>query len=129
MSVQRVDLEPEDIVREAGGLTPHDLDRLPYGTIHLDPDGTIRVYNKAEESLSGRRREDVVGRNFFLEVAPCTQVKQFYGAFQEGVARAELNEAFDFSFHFDTGRRDVRIRLIYSARPEPGVWIFVTPLR
>lgn len=129
MSVQRVDLEPEDIIREAGGLTPHDLDRLPFGTIHLDRDGAIRIYNKAEEALSGRRREDVIGRNFFMEVAPCTQVKQFYGAFQEGVARAELNEGFDFSFHFETGRRDVRIRLIYSAHPEPGVWIFVTPLR
>jgi photoactive yellow protein len=129
MSVQRVELDPDAIVREAANLTAADLDELPFGTIHLDPAGMIRSYNRAEEKISGRKRQDVVGRNFFRDVAPCTRVQRFFGTFQEGVSRKELNEIFDFSFRFPAGTRDVRIRMIYSESPVPGVWIFVTPMQ
>jgi len=129
MTVQRLELDPDAIVREAANLTAADLDELPFGTIHLDPTGMIRSYNRAEEQLSGRLRKDVVGRNFFRDVAPCTRVQRFFGTFQEGVSRGALNEVFDFSFRFPTGTREVRIRMIYSDNPAPGVWIFITPMQ
>jgi len=128
MTVQRIDLEPEDIVREAPNLTAADFDRLPFGTIHLDLEGTIRIYNKAEEALSGRRHDDVIGRNFFSQVAPCTRVREFSGRFRDGVARRELNEVFDFTFRFPQGAKHVRIRMIFAEIPSPGVWLFVTPI-
>lgn len=128
MTVQRIDLGPEDIVREAPRLTTEDFDRLPFGTIHLDPEGTIRIYNKAEEALSGRHRDDVIGLNFFTQVAPCTRVREFYGVFRDGVARGQLNEVFDFTFRFATGAKHVRIRMIFADVPSRGVWLFVTPI-
>lgn len=128
MTVQRIDLGPEDIVREAPRLTAEDFDRLPFGTIYLDLEGTIRIYNRAEEALSGRRRDDVIGRNFFSQVAPCTRVKEFYGLFRDGVARGRLNEIFDFTFRFTSGPKHVRIRMIFAEIPFPGVWLFVTPI-
>ncbi len=128
MTVQRIDLGPEDIIREAPHLTAEDFDQLPFGTIRLDPEGTIRIYNKAEEALSGRRRDDVIGLNFFSQVAPCTAVKEFYGLFRDGVARGQLNEIFDFTFRFAEGAKHVRIRMIFAEVPSPGVWLFVTPI-
>lgn len=128
MTVQRIDLGPEDIVREAPHLTAADFDRLPFGTIHLDLEGTIRIYNKAEEALAGRRRDDVLGLNFFREVAPCTRVREFYGLFRDGVARRHLSEVLDFTFRFASGAKHVRIRMIFAELPSPGVWLFVTPI-
>lgn len=125
MAIQRFDIDSESIVAEVGALSMEELDALPFGAIQLDRHGTVLAYNKAEERLAGRRREDVVGKNFFQDIAPCTRVQRFYGAFQAGVERHELNEVFDFTFRFASGARDVRIRMIYSGA---AVWVFVTPI-
>jgi photoactive yellow protein len=128
MAVTRVNIDADSIFGELGSLKPADLDLLPFGAIQLDPDGVVLAYNKSEEKLAAKRAEDVIGKNFFREIAPCTRVKRFYGAFQAGVERRELNEVFDFTFAFPHGAREVRIRMIYSAAPKPAVWIFVTPI-
>ena len=125
MSVQRIEVSADAIVSEVGLLTPEELDALPFGAIQLDATGKVLIYNKAEEKISGRSASEVVGKNFFRDVAPCTRVQRFFGAFQAGVERRELNEVFDFTFRFPTGARDVRIRMIYSGT---AVWIFVTPI-
>lgn len=129
MSTQRIEMQPEAIMHEASHLTPTELDLLPFGAIHVDGNGIIDAYNVAEEQLANRTRSEVIGKMFFDHVAPCTRVKRFYGAFQEGIRRGQLNEVFDFSFRFPHGTREVRIRMIYSDAPRPGVWIFVTPLQ
>lgn len=129
MTTQRIEIQPEAIMHEASNLTPMELDLLPFGAIHVDLNGIVDAYNAAEEQLASRSRKDVMGKSFFSQVAPCTRVKQFYGAFQEGILRSQLNEVFDFSFRFPQGTREVRIRMIYGAAPRPGVWIFVTPLQ
>lgn len=128
MAVQRIEIDADAIASEVGKLTGEDLDTLPFGAILLGADGVVLSYNRAEEQLSGRRREDVVGRNFFSEIAPCTRVKKFFGAFQLGIERRALNEVFDFVFQFPAAPREVRIRMIYAESPKPSVWIFVTPL-
>ena len=127
MAVQRIEIEADALVGEVGNLSADELDALPFGAILLDAEGVIQAYNRAEEKISGRRREDVVGRNFFAEVAPCTRVRRFFGAFTNGVERRDLNEVFDFTFRFPQQPREVRIRMIYTTAPKPGVWIFVTP--
>ena len=129
MSTQKIEMPPEAIMHEASNLTPAELDLLPFGAIHVNPDGIIDAYNVAEEQLASRSREQVMGKRFFDDVAPCTRVQSFYGAFQEGIRRGQLNEVFDFTFRFPRGTREVRIRMIYSDAPRPGVWIFVTPLQ
>lgn len=128
MAVTRIEVEPESLLGEVGSMSPAELDLLPFGAIRLDPAGMILAYNKPEERISGRAAKDVIGRSFFQDVAPCTRVRRFFGAFQIGVERRDLNEVFDFTFRFPAATREVRIRMIYSAAPKPGVWIFVTPI-
>lgn len=87
------------------------LDLLPYGIIVVDEEGKILYYNAREEQIANRQREDVLGKNFFTEVAPCTQVQEFYGRFKETMHRAGLVADFHFHFPFPERPREVEITL------------------
>lgn len=128
MSVQRIELDLGRIKDEIGQMSSAQIDELPFGAIQLDDQGRVVTYNRYEEKFAKRDRNEVVGKNFFHDVAPCTRVRAFYGAFQEGVRRRELDEVFDFVFRFQHGEKSVRIRMIYNRLGGGGVWIFVTPI-
>ena len=127
MALQKIEVSSEELVEHIGLLSQQELDELPFGVIELDDTGAVLRYNRYEERFANRKREDVVGKNFFTEIAPCTRVQKFYGAFQQGIDQRRLSEVFDFDFHFPAGTRGVRIRMIYSESPRTGIWIFVTP--
>ena len=113
-----------EIIGDVDSLSGSQLDALPFGAIQLDRDGTILQFNEYEANLSNRRAPDTVGRNFFLDVAPCTNVREFHGRFQEGIERGELHATFDYTFAFKTRPRDVAVTLYYSAATDT-VWVFV----
>jgi photoactive yellow protein len=48
------------------------LDALSFGVVAMSEDGTVTSYNLAESQLSGLTPSNVIGRNFFSSVAPCT---------------------------------------------------------
>lgn len=87
------------------------LDLLPYGVIVVNEAGTIVYYNAREEQIAGRERAAVLGRNFFTEVAPCTQVREFHGRFRETLGRIGGNANFHFRFPFPDNPREVEISL------------------
>lgn len=130
MTIQRIELELDRIKDEVGRMSASEIDELPFGAIQLDENGTVLVYNRYEEVLAGRDRARVVGKNFFRDVAPCTRVREFFGAFEEGVRRRELDEVFDFVFRFPQAERHVRIRMVLPTVKAGAVcvWIFVTPI-
>ena len=70
----------------------------------------------------------MVGRNFFTEVAPCTNVQTFAGRFREGVERGDLHVIFPYRFDFEMAPRDVTVTLFYSRTTESG-WVFVRDSR
>ncbi|MEL7061888.1 MAG: PAS domain-containing protein [Acidobacteriota bacterium] len=101
------------------------LDDLPFGAIQLDAEGRVVRYNATEASISGRTKAEVIGRDFFHEVAPCTNVQQFAGRFREGVRAEMLNEVFPYRFDFRMQPTEVWIRLYYS-HDSRTAWVFVT---
>lgn len=106
-------------------LTEDELDQLPFGVIQLSPVGRVLRYNRAEAELAGMEADRVVGANFFAEIAPCTRVQRFYGAFLEGVAAGELDAIFPYEFQFRDGRRrDVVVSMFYSSVSD-SVWVVV----
>jgi photoactive yellow protein len=107
-------------------ISEAELDSLPYGVIQLDSAGTVLRYNSFETGLSGLRRQDVVGKNFFTQVAPFTGVPQFHGRFREGVAAGELHCTFRFHFAFAYKPCDATVTLFYNVRDET-VWVLVQP--
>ncbi len=89
------------------------FDSIPLGIIVLDTSGRVIIYNRAEELLASRKREDVVGREFFVEVAPCMNVRQLGGEFRSKIGRERLNNEVEFSFPFPflNEPRDVKVRM------------------
>jgi photoactive yellow protein len=100
------------------------LDTQPFGIIRLDRDGVVLSYNLYEESRARRRRQDVIGKNFFTEVAPCTRVQEFYGLFLAGVHDRNLNATFGFLFPFPHGDRHVDVSLFYK-KADDSIWVLI----
>lgn len=99
------------------------LDGLPFGVIQLAADGTILQYNRYEEDLAQRRASEVIGKNFFTEVAPCTDVREFSGRFHQGVAARELHATFAYVFAFSPPKK-VNVTLYFS-RATNTCWVFI----
>lgn len=106
-------------------LTRDEIDELPVGVIQLDLDGTVLQYNETESSLARFSPADVVGRNFFREIAPCTAVRDFQGRFEQGVKTGDLDTTFGYRFRFaDDRTKDVTITMSYRPHTEI-VWVVV----
>lgn len=116
-------LQSESQAVALDALTDAELDALPFGVIQLDADGRITKYNAAESRFSGRRPERVIGRDFFRDVAPCTNLPAFRGRFLDGVRRGDLHAVFGFVFGFD---EPARVEVTLRAAAEPGrYWLLV----
>ena len=109
---------------ERADLSEDRFNQLPFGAIQLDAEGMILRYNEYESDLSGVQRETAIGKHFFTELAPCTDVKEFHGRFKEGVARKSLHEDFRYHFAFKHNPIDVTVALFYSDLTE-SIWVFV----
>jgi photoactive yellow protein len=105
-------------------MTGQELDGLPFGAIRLDREGKILSYNMTESKLTGRDPKRVIGRNFFREVAPCTNVQEFAGRFREGIEKKEMHVIFPYRFDFQMAPRDVTVTLFYSKQTDTA-WVFV----
>lgn len=117
-ALTRADLELID------HMQPKELNALPFGAIQLDPKGTILRFNDYEAKLTGRKPENVIGRNFFEEVAPCTNVRDFAGKFHDGIKNKELHEVFPYLFDFKMAPRNVTVTLFYN-KANDTAWVFV----
>jgi photoactive yellow protein len=115
------------IYQNIDSMSQKELDALPHGAIQLDAQGKILQYNAFEERLAGLTKEQVVGKNVFKQVAPCTDVQKFYGRFRDGVAAGKLHCKFRYHFAFEHNPVDVTVTLFYSDR-DKTVWVFVQPL-
>ena len=90
----------------------NDINVLPFGMVKMDLTGKILEYNMAEAELTGTDPAWALGRNFFHEVATCTNTPAFYGKFVEGVKKGFLNAVFNYSFtHCEVPVR-VRVHMI-----------------
>ena len=105
-------------------LDSDELDKLDFGAVKVDDEGIVKEYNQYESEMSGVEPEEAMGRNFFTEVAPCTNNQLFYGQFQEGVEAGELDQEMDYTFTYKMQPTNVKIRL-YRDRDSETNWVLV----
>ena len=117
----------DDIENRLAQLDEKQLDNLAFGAIQLDKDGKILSYNAAEGDITGRKPEEVVGRNFFTEVAPCTNSDEFYGRFRNGVESGSLNDLFEYVFDYKMKPTKVKVHM-KKALTGDSYWVFVKRL-
>ncbi len=105
--------KPSPLTLPSTGVIETLFDSLPVGVIALDQEGRVVVFNRHEERLAGRKRERVLGKRFFDEVAPCMNVRQLAGAFFDQVHAGTLDTKIEFSFPFPnvSQPRDVFVRM------------------
>jgi len=87
------------------------FDELPFGIVKMDSNGVVVYYNKKESSITGVDPSMAMGKNFFVQIAPCTN--NFMVA--EKYKLAELDEELDYLFTYVTTPTKVRLRLLKSA--------------
>jgi photoactive yellow protein len=123
------DILIQQIVGDPTAISHEEMDALPFGAIEVDRRGKVVFFNGYEERKSGKQRVNVLGRNFFRDVAPCASVESFQFAFQRAAHDQSLNERFDFEFRFPDGRyRKVDIWMTYSKLAD-GAWIFISDIK
>jgi photoactive yellow protein len=112
---------------DVDGMDFESLNRLPVGAIKVDAEGRIVFYNETESRISGRSPDQVIGRRFFHEVAPCTNMPGFYGRFRDAVVAERAHVSFQFVFDF--AMRPIRVRIHMRPSSQPGLyWILVRPI-
>lgn len=103
---------------------PQRAEYLPFGAVLLDRNGTIMKYNKAESAIANRNPDDVIGKNFFNEIAPCAKGKRFHGEFLKFHRTGQVNVIFDYKFAYKGANVGVKIHL--KSQPDgQNCWLFV----
>ncbi|EWH03836.1 photoactive yellow protein [Halomonas sp. BC04] len=127
MALDKVIFGSDDIENSLAKMDDKKLDSLAFGAIQLDASGKIMQYNAAEGSITGRDPKSVIGKNFFTDVAPCTQSKEFQGRFKEGVKNDDLNTMFEYIFDYQMKPTKVKVHM-KKALTGDSYWIFVKRL-
>ena len=122
-----VTFDQDDLANKLAQMSDSQLDDLAFGAVKLDAEGKILQYNAAEGDITGRKPEEVIGKNFFTEIAPCTGTDQFQGKFKEGVASGDLNAAFEYTFDYNMVPTKVRVQMKNAAGGQ-AYWVFVKRL-
>jgi photoactive yellow protein len=112
------------VSEKLGFLSQDEANTLGYGVVKVDDDGKILIYNKYESELAGVPIEIALGKNFFTQIAICTNNKLFYGRFREGVTKGDLDLTFNYVFTYKMKPTNVKIHL-YHHNPSKSNWIFV----
>src|SRR6478672_2857869 len=93
--------------------SPADLDALDVGVIVMDRAGVVLEYNHDESERSALPRSEVVGRNFFVVVGPCTNNLLVAGRFRRAASeQLDLDEEIDYVFTFRLRPVPVRLRML-----------------
>lgn len=123
--MEMVKFGSDDMGNQLAKMSDSQIESLAFGAINLDAKGKILKYNKAEGEITGRNPSEVIGRNFFTEVAPCTNSKEFYGKFKAGVDSGDLSTMFEYTFDYKMKPTKVKVHMKKAMGDDDSYWIFV----
>jgi photoactive yellow protein len=84
---------------------------VPFGLFELDPAGIVIRFSPAAEQSIQEPQQGILGRNFFTEVAPVEEVKDFQTRFHSFMADGESIQKFTSTFPSKHGEIKVQILL------------------
>jgi len=126
MSLEVIDFGASDIDNKLANMSASQIDDLAFGAIQLDANGIIQQYNEAEGAITGRSPSQVIGKNFFTDVAPCTNTPKFKGAFEKVVAdRGSVMLEYTFDYQMSPTKVKAHMK---PALVGGSFWIFVKRL-
>jgi photoactive yellow protein len=104
-------------IEDIDTLADAQLDAAPFGIICLDAEGTVLRYNLYEARLARLDANQVLGCDFFTEIARCTRGPGFEGHFRNVVSGVATEEDFRFTYVFDFsfGAQEVGVEIVAFA--------------
>jgi photoactive yellow protein len=120
--VHTPDFDEPRLAHAVEELPPEAVHALPFGAIRLDGNGKAVFYSDSERRLSGFRKE-VVGHDFFVEIAPCMNNPNFRGRIDRALETGKLDLAFSFVTDLPITVKDVDVRI--QSASGGGCWIFL----
>jgi photoactive yellow protein len=114
----------QNLIAQLPTLDRHTADALDFGAVKVDDSGNILLYNKWESDMAGVPVASAEGKNFFTQVAPCTNNRLCFGRFKDGVESGSLDTEFNYTFTYKMKPTNVVIRLVRDGAN--GNWVFVT---
>ena len=111
-----------DLLAKLPNLSKEEADRLDYGVVKVSDEGKIEIYNKYEADMAGVAPSMAMGKNFFTEIAPCTNNRLVFGKFKKGVESGSLDHQLAYTFTYKMKPTNVDIHML---RDGGSNWIFV----
>lgn len=115
---------PSQVISSLQSLSPSSADSQPFGIVQVDDNGNITLYNKWEADLAGIAQASAHGKNFFTQIAPCTNNRLVHGKFKDGVAKGDMDSEFGYTFTYKMKPTNVTLRL-YRHQASGTNWVFV----
>jgi methyl-accepting chemotaxis protein len=84
---------------------------FPFGLLELDARGIVVRYSPAIEQDAPVREQDILGRNFFTEVAPCEQVSEVKSRFLAFMAFGDAVQKFSITLPVEQQSIKIQIML------------------
>ena len=88
------------------------FESLPFGVVRMNYQGVVTSYNTCESELFGISKENAIGKNFFVQVAPCTNNFMIAEKFQKDL----LDEVLPYMFTYITKPTPVILRLLKGSK-------------
>ena len=121
MPAHDADFDAPDLAARIEEMAQDALDRLPFGVILLDRDGTVQFYSETERRESGFGRSPI-GQNFFA-VSRCAGMDEFKGRIMRAHEAGAIDLEFGWLGDYGDANRELRIRVQSSRRG--GFWLFI----
>jgi len=107
-----MDFEDTAGLAQLEAMSAQGLDGLAFGVVRTRADGEVVAYNAGESKMAGLSSDRVLGRNFFADVAPCTNN---YLVAERFLGEPELDATLDYVFTLRMKPTPVTLRLLKSA--------------
>jgi hypothetical protein len=89
-------------------LTPENLQ----GVFELDLSGTVVYCRNPVSGTPADSKENLIGLNFFEEIASFNNGKEFQRRFSRFISEAQPTDHFDFSFRLEEKESKVKVMLV-----------------
>jgi photoactive yellow protein len=109
-------------------LTP-----IPYGLLEVDEEGTVIYYRSENKGLFPKPDSEIIGRNFFTDIAAVAEAKEFQNRIKE--FRRSHAPAHSFTFTFTLKHRSLPVRVLLARiherpagdAPSESLYIHIRP--
>lgn len=105
-------------------MSSSELDQLDFGVVQVDDQGIVKQFNRYESELGNMPVTSALGKNFFTQVAPCTNNRLFFGRFKEGVTANKLDVSIPYVFTYKLRPTNVKVQM-YRDEATRTNWVLV----